>query len=75
MSIEFELCTAQELSLLKKGWECVKSFLPQIHPILRDILYLTSVLNSCINPFIYGVYYLTGFGNIGFNEGLQKTGR
>ena len=35
-------------------------FLPQIQPILRDVLYLTSVLNSCINPFIYGVYYLTG---------------
>ena len=32
----------------------------QIDPILRDVLYLTAVLNSCINPFIYGVYYLTG---------------
>merc|ERR1712107_233977 len=32
----------------------------KIDPILRDVLYLTAVLNSCINPFIYGTYYLSG---------------
>ena len=24
---------------------------------VQDILYLTAVLNSCINPLIYGAYY------------------
>ena len=24
---------------------------------VQDILYLTAAVNSCINPFIYGVYY------------------
>ena len=31
----------------------------QIPGSVQDILYLTAVLNSCINPFIYGVYYYT----------------
>ena len=25
--------------------------------VAQDILYLTAVFNSCLNPFIYGVYY------------------
>ena len=29
----------------------------QVPPPVQDILYLTACLNSCINPFIYGVYY------------------
>ena len=31
----------------------------QIPVIVKDILYLTAVLNSCINPIIYGVYYFS----------------
>ena len=31
----------------------------QVPPALRDVLYLTAVLNSCINPGIYGVYYFS----------------
>ena len=31
----------------------------QVPPWVRDVLYLTAVLNSCINPIIYGVYYST----------------
>ena len=27
--------------------------------IVKDILYLTAVLNSCINPVIYGAYYFS----------------
>jgi hypothetical protein len=26
---------------------------------VQDILYLTAVFNSCLNPLIYGVYYYT----------------
>ena len=32
----------------------------QIPAWVRDVLYLTAVLNSCINPIIYGVYYFSG---------------
>ena len=31
----------------------------QVPSSVQEILYLTAVLNSCINPFIYGVYYYT----------------
>lgn len=31
----------------------------QIPVIVKDILYLTAVLNSCINPIIYGVYHFS----------------
>ena len=26
---------------------------------MQDILYLTAMLNTCINPLIYGVYYFS----------------
>ena len=29
----------------------------QVPGVVQDILYLTAILNSCINPLIYGVYY------------------
>ena len=25
--------------------------------LVQDVIYLTAVLNSCINPVIYGMYY------------------
>ena len=31
----------------------------QVPGSVQDILYLTAVLNSCLNPLIYGVYYYT----------------
>ena len=31
--------------------------LVQVPGLVQDILYLTAILNSCINPVIYGVYY------------------
>lgn len=29
----------------------------QVSPIVQDALFLTAVLNSCINPFVYGGFY------------------
>ena len=29
----------------------------KVPPIVQDILYVTAMLNSCINPFVYGLYY------------------
>ena len=29
----------------------------QVPGLVQDILYLTAVFNTCINPLIYGVYY------------------
>ena len=29
----------------------------KVPPIVQDLLYMTAVLNSCINPFVYGLYY------------------
>ena len=31
--------------------------------LVQDILYLTAVLNTCINPLIYGVYYYSERGS------------
>merc|ERR1712037_685825 len=31
----------------------------KVPQLMRDVLYLTAVLNSCINPIIYGVYYFS----------------
>ena len=28
--------------------------------LVQDIIYLTTVLNSCVNPIIYGMYFYTG---------------
>ena len=28
--------------------------------LVQDIIYLTAVLNSCVNPIIYGMYFYTG---------------
>ena len=25
--------------------------------LVQDVIYLTAVLNSCVNPVIYGMYY------------------
>ena len=35
----------------------------QVPASVQDILYLTAVLNTCINPFIYGVYYYSENSN------------
>ena len=29
-----------------------------VSPIVQDILFLTAVLNSCLNPFVYGGFYI-----------------
>ena len=29
----------------------------QVPGVVQDILYMTAIFNSCINPLIYGVYY------------------
>ena len=29
----------------------------QVPGLVLDLLYLTAVFNSCVNPLIYGVYY------------------
>ena len=33
----------------------------KVSPIVQDILFLTAVLNSCINPFVYGGFYFKNF--------------
>merc|ERR1712020_651158 len=35
-----------------------KSIAKDINPILQDALFLTAVLNSCINPLVYGSFYI-----------------
>ena len=32
-----------------------------VSPIVQDILFLTAVLNSCLNPFVYGGFYVKNF--------------
>ena len=32
-----------------------------VSPIVQDILFLTAVLNSCLNPFVYGGFYVRNF--------------
>jgi len=39
-------------------WDTVdKQSARRVPGVAQDILYLTAVFNSCLNPFIYGVYY------------------
>jgi len=39
-------------------WDTIDSVSArQVPGLVQDILYLTAVLNTCINPLIYGVYY------------------
>ncbi len=33
----------------------------KVSPMVQDILFLTAVLNSCINPFVYGGFYFKNF--------------
>lgn len=33
----------------------------KVSPVVQDILFLTAVLNSCINPFVYGGFYVKNF--------------
>ena len=45
--------------------------------MVEDILYMTVALNSCINPFIYGLYYYPGtlaFARYFFNVKKMNLG-
>ena len=35
----------------------IYDFYLEVPSLLRDILYLTAVLNSSVNPIIYGLYF------------------
>ena len=48
----------------------------QVPVIVKDILYLTAVLNSCMNPIIYGVENENEKSKkMGFEEGLPLLER
>ena len=48
----------------------------QVPVIVKDILYLTAVLNSCMNPIIYGVEKENEKSKkMGFEEGLPLLER
>ena len=46
----------------------------QVPVIVKDILYLTAVLNSCMNPIIYGVENEKS-KKMGFKKGLPLLER
>ena len=37
---------------------CDEKTVQNVSPIVQDILFLTAVLNSCLNPFVYGGFYV-----------------
>lgn len=44
----------------------------KVSPIVQDILFLTAVLNSCINPFVYGGFYVKNFRKQMSDRALQN---
>ena len=45
----------------------------EVPGLVLDILYLTAVLNSCVNPIIYGIYFYVE--NRPGNAGQTNTSR
>ena len=70
-TLDKESATQVIISVLSPRDTLDKESAAQVPGSVQDILYLTAVFNSCLNPLIYGVYYYTDNRTLG-GRGLAR---